>query len=124
MYSKNVSIENTDLTSGEVMVDVSISKEFESSNNSRTEVFYPTTAFCVNNSGKDVSLVFLSSGEVSTYSEDRTNFDGIKLPYDADIPQKVLINTIGKTHFINVIAEGALSNTVEISLFNYTKSLV
>jgi len=117
MLSKRISIENTDLTSGELLTDIHITQTYTASNNTRTEVWYPTEASCFNNSGKTVVLVFLSSGELSDYQADVTNRDGIVVPDQ----QSFVLPLAPNSMYLNVVADDTLSAKLEISVFNYQK---
>ena len=117
MLSKRISIENTDLTSGELLTDIHITKTFSASNNTREDVWYPTAVSCFNNSGKTISLVFLSSGELTEYQADATNRDGIVVPDQQWFQSDLAPNWM----YLNVLADDTLSAKLEISVFNYQK---
>jgi len=122
MMSKSFLIADGDLTSGEYLADITITKTFTASNNTRTEIWYPTTCTCFNDCGHSIGLVFLTSGELAEYQEDTTNYgNGIIVGWESGNAQQYTINKLAKSQWMNFISSGALSDEFDISFFNYSK---
>jgi len=122
MYSKRWTIENTDLTSGEITLDVTITKEHSASNKTRNEIFFPTSMTCWNNSGQSISLVFLSSGEITDYAENPDNYEGIVVGYDVggSAPDTLYISErVEGSRYLKVIPDDTITGKIEISTFAY-----
>ena len=121
MLSKRISISSEDLTSGELLTDIHITKTFSASNSDREEVWYPTAINCFNNSGQHIVLVLLTSGDLVDYQADASDRDGIVVGYDSGNGQTFQSDLAPNYMYLNVIADGALTDKVEISLYNYQK---
>jgi len=84
MYSKRVEITSGDLTSGQIYIDsISLTKTFTASNNSRTEVYYPSTVTLYNRCGADVDIIFFGNDEeYGEYLSGSLNYGAIRFVPD------------------------------------------
>ena len=122
MLSKSFIITSDDLTSGEYLADITITKTFTASNNTRSEIWYPTTCTSFNYTGHNIGLVFLTSGELSEYQTDRTNFgNGVVIGWEDGNCQQYEIKKLARSKWLNFISSGSLDHDFNISFFNYYK---
>lgn len=121
MYSRRFTIENADLTSGEITEFLPIIKNYEASNNSREVILYPSSFTCWNNGGHSVSLIFLTSGELAEYESNPERFEGIVVGFDVGTGPDTLFSSqmLPKSEFVKVIPDDTLTGKVELSFFTY-----
>jgi hypothetical protein len=123
MYSRRFTIENGDLTSGEIQEFLPIIKTITASNNEREEILFPSSMTCWNNGGVSINLVFLTSGELAEYITNPERFEGIVVGADTGAgPDTLYVNDmVPKSEFVKIIPEAALTGKVELSFFTYNR---
>ena len=123
MYSKRFTIENGDLTSGEITEFLPIIKTYEASNNTREEILFPSSMTCWNDGGHSISLIFLTSGELAEYETNPERFEGIVVGYDVGVgPDTLYVNdSVPKSEFVKIVPDDSLTGKIELSFFMYNR---
>jgi len=120
-YSRAFTIENTDLTSGEVLLPITIQKTLVSTNETKIEKLYPKMYICFNDTKSHVRLVFLTSGDLAEYQTDRTNFGGVIVGFEEGNGQQQICETLEYADYVNVLVDDSLDKPFNISFLKYNK---
>ena len=116
MYSKKVSITNSDLVANKKTESIIISEASTSvSGETNTILSYPKSMVFFNDTGQDVDLVFLSSGELADFTASTDNFGGIRVLNNNNIT----MNPIPDSQYVHVETGGAITNPIILSFYHY-----
>lgn len=116
MYSKKVSVANGDLVANKKLESIIISDTTTSvSGETNTIIKYPKSMVFFNDSGRDVDLVFLSSGELAEFTASVDDFGGIRV-LNAD---KLHLNPVPDSQYVHVETDGAITSDIVLSFFHY-----
>lgn len=120
-YSKAFTIQNSDLTSGEVLKSLTIEKTQVNVNETNTDILYPKSYVCFNDTESHIRLVFLTSGDLAEYAVSRDNFGGVIVGFETGNGQQQISETLEYADYVNIIADDPLAKPFNISFLKYNK---